>query len=207
MTRVESLSCRPTLQRRVLAVSLLMVGVALIWGAVIEPLGWILVSQSQWRTDVRRELARARGRADSEPALRQRLEALPAARVWGKFFAVPKGQDVGALVQRDVMAVGATAGVVVQAVTSIPRVEEAGLAGYGVRFTVSMTADQVRKFMDALRGNAHYLRVERLGVTAPQLQQPDQNASLTVTMEVYGYTRDDDSPGADSSGLRARSAS
>jgi hypothetical protein len=96
---------------------------------------------------------------------------------------------------------------VVRAVTSIPKVEEAGLVGYGLRFTALMTADQLRKFMDALRGNVHYLRVERLGITASQLQRTDENAPLTVTMEVYGYTRDGDSSGADSRGVRVRSTS
>ena len=207
MTLVESLSSRPPLQRRVLAVSILIIGAALIWGVVIEPLGWILVSQAEWRTDVRRELARIRGRAESEPALRKRLEALPSAPVWGKFFQVPKGQDGGALVQRDVLTVGTAAAVTVQAVTSVSKVQEVGLVGYGIRFTALMSADQLRKFMDALRGNAHYLRVERLSITAPQSQRADENASLTVTMEVYGYTRDGDSSGADSSSTRARSRS
>jgi hypothetical protein len=63
------------------------------------------------------------------------------------------------------------------------------LTGYGVRLTVSMTAEQFRRFIAGLRENARYLRVERLSVTAPQIQPSAQNALFTATLEVYGYAQ------------------
>jgi hypothetical protein len=190
MTLVEKLSARPPTQRRVLAVVMLVAAIGLIWGAIIVPLVWVVGSQDEWRTDARRDLARALGRAASEPVLRKRAAALAAEPIWGKFYDVPQGQDATALVQRDVMSVGTDAGVKIQAVVPVPRVEEAGLVGFGIRFTTTLSADQLKKFMVALRGNAGYLRVERLTVNAPQVQRADQNALLTVTMEVYGFSRD-----------------
>ena len=189
MTLVERLSARSPLQRRVLAVVMLVVAVGSIWGGILAPLVWVVGSQNEWRTDVRHDLARALGRAASEPALGQRATLLSTQPVWRAFYDVPKGQDATALVQRDVMNVGMASGVKVQAVVPVPKVVEVGLTGYGVRFTTTLSVDQLKQFMDALRANAGYLRVERLTITAPQVQRADQNASLTVTMEVYGFAR------------------
>ncbi len=189
MSFVERLDGWGPLQRRVLALSLLAGAALFLWVAILMPLGWLVRSQDDWRGAVRRDLARALGRATIEPALRKRLSALQTDPIWGRFYEVPQGQDTTALIQRDVVAVGTVSGVTVQAVTPIPVVEEAGLSGYGIRFTASLAADQLKKFMDGLRGNARYLRVERVTVMAPQIQRPDQNATLNVTMEVYGFTR------------------
>lgn len=189
MTFVEKLAGRPPAQRRALAVVMLVTAIGLIWTAILGPLVWVVGSQDEWRTHARRELARDLGRAESEPSLRKRVAALAAEPIWGKFYDVPKGQDASTLVQRDVMNVGTGAGLKIQTVVPVPRVEEAGLVGYGIRFTTTLSADQLKKFVAGLRGNTGYLRVERLTVTAPQVQQADQNASLTVTMEVYGFSR------------------
>ena len=189
MTLIENLTARPPTQRRVLAVAMLVTAIGLVWFAILVPLVWVVGSQEEWRTNARRDLARTLGRAESEPSLRKRAASIAAEPIWGKFYDVPKGQDASTLVQRDVMNAGAGAGVKIQTVVPVPRVEEAGLVGYGIRFTTTLSADQLKKFAAGLRGNTGYLRVERLTVTAPQVQQADQNASLTVTMEVYGFAR------------------
>lgn len=189
MTLIERLSARSPAQRHVLAVVMLVAAIGLVWGVILGPLVWVVGSQAEWRTEVRRDLARGLGKAASESVLRQRAASFATEAVWSKFYSAPKGQDVTALIQRDVLAAGTATGVQVQAVLPVPKVEEVGLAGYGVRFTTTASVDQLKKFTDALRANAGYLRVERLTVTAPQVQRADQNASLTVTMEVYGFSR------------------
>jgi hypothetical protein len=189
MTLVERLTGRPPAQRRMLAVVFLVVAVALLWGAVLEPLTWLVDSQSQWRTEVHRDLARALGQAAGEPALRQRVATLMTEPIWGKLYEIPNGQDGTTLIQRDVMRASAAAGVKIQGVVPVPKVEEAGLTAYGIRFTTAFTADQLKRLMGALRANVGYLRVERLTVSAPQVQPADQNAALTVTLEIYGFSR------------------
>lgn len=189
MTLAERLTTRSPAQRRVLAVVMLVAAIGLIWCAILAPLAWVVASQDEWRTDVRRDLARALGAAASEPALRKRAAALVNEPIWSKLYEMPKGQDATTLVQRDVMRAGTSAGVNVQTIVPVPKVEEAGLVGYGIRFTTTLSADQLKKLMDALRANVGYLRVERLTVAAPQVQPADQNAALTVTMEVYGFSR------------------
>ena len=189
MTLVKRLAARPPAQRRVLAVVLLVVAAGLLWGVIFEPLERVVDSQSEWREQVHHDLARAMGRADSEAALRKRTEALNAEPIWQKFYEIPDGQDATTLIQRDVMRAGAGAGVKVDVVVPVPKVEEAGLVGYGIRFTTTSTADQLKRLMDALRANGGYLRVERLTLSAPQVQPTDQNVALTVTLEVYGFSR------------------
>jgi Tfp pilus assembly protein PilO len=188
MNLIDHLTARPQRQRRALALLVLVVVVVIFWFGVIDPVAWLLLSQDEWRTGTRRELARARGRADSEPELRKQLADLANASIWSKFYVLPVDQDAGASVQRDLLSIGASSGVSIQTVASVPKVTEAGLAGYGIRFTAAMTAEQLTKFMSALRTHPHYLRVERLTVAAPQLQRPDDNASLAITMEVFGYS-------------------
>lgn len=189
MTHLEPILPKSPVQRRLLALLMLVGTLVFLWGAVLTPVGWIAQSQGEWRVAVRHELARARGKAALEPALRQRLAALTSAPMWRRFYDVPHGQDATALIQRDVLGVAAEAGVTIQAITPSAAVEESGLAGYGVRFGASLSADQLSRFVDALRSNTHYLRVERLTVTSPQLQRADQNAPLEVTMEVFGFVR------------------
>lgn len=189
MTFVEKLAARRPAQRRTLAVVMFVAAIGLIWGALVVPLAWVVASQDEWRTEVRKDLGRSLGRAASEPDLRKRAAALKTEPVWGKLYEAPDGQDATTLVQRDVMHAGTTAGVNIQTILPVPKVEEAGLVGYGLRFTASLTADQLKKLVDALRASTGYLRVERLTIGAPQVQRTDQNAAFNVTMEVYGFSR------------------
>ena len=189
MTFVKKLAARPPAQRRALAVVMFVAAIGLIWGALVVPLAWVVASQDEWRAEVRKDLARSLGRAASEPDLHRRLVALKAEPVWGKLYEVPDGQGATALVQRDVMRAGTSSGVNIQAIIPVPKVEEAGLVGYGLRFTATLSADQLKKLVDALRANTGYLRVERLTIGAPQVQRTDQNAALNVTVEVYGFSR------------------
>jgi hypothetical protein len=189
MTLVERLTTRPAAQRRGAAIACLVLAVGLLWGAVLDPLIWVVDSQSEWRKEVHHDLARAFGEAAGEPALRKRAATLMAEPIWSKLYEIPNGQDGTTSVQRDVLRAGATAGVKVQAVVPLPKVEEAGLLAYGIRFTTTSTADQLKRLMDALRANVGYLRVERLTLSAPQIQPADQNALLTATLEVYGFSR------------------
>jgi hypothetical protein len=187
MTLAERLTTRPLWERRALVTISLAIAVVVLWTVIFDPLASLLVSQDDWRADARHQLAHSRGKANSEPALRKAVMALPSNPIWGKFLPARAGQDVSALIQRDVQTIGSTAGVTLQAMASLAKLEEGGLTGYGVRFTAAMTADQLRKFIGALRANPHYLRVERLTVNAPQLQRPDENPAFTITLEVFGY--------------------
>jgi hypothetical protein len=189
MTLMARIGARPPVQRRILAIGLLVATVGLVWGGVLAPLTWVVDSQDEWRDDVRHDLARAMGEASTEPELRRQVAAIPAEPIWAKFYETQNGQDASQLVQRDVLRAGAGSGVKIEGIVPLPKVEEVGLVGFGIRFTTTLSAGQLKQFIDALRANVGYLRVERLTITAPQVQRADENALLTVTMEVYGFSR------------------
>jgi Tfp pilus assembly protein PilO len=189
MSLVERIGSRPPVQRRAIALLVLVALLVLAWTMVILPARWIVSSQAEWRVEVRRDLARARGRAAIEEDLAKRIAELPGAAVWHAFYEARPGYDVTAALQQEITSLSAAAGITPEAVTPLPRMQRTGLVGYGVRFRATMTADQLRRLAGAVRTNSHYLRVERIAVAAPQIQPVDQNASLMITLDVYGYAR------------------
>jgi hypothetical protein len=183
----ERIAARPLLQRRALALTLLLVLLGGLWIAAWEPLHWMVSSQDHWRGEMRRQLAHARGEAAIEPQLRQRLHDVEQAPLWKTLYEETPGRDTNSLVQADLTVLCTSVGAKVQAVAPLPRMREGRFTGYGVRGTTVVTAEQLRALIGALRTHPRYLRVEHLTVTAPQLQLEEDNAELTVTIEIYGY--------------------
>ena len=56
-----------------------------------------------------------------------------------------------------------------------------------MRFAASIRLNDLQNLLTSMSNHSHYLRVERLIVTAPQTQAPDENPPLAVTMDVFGY--------------------
>jgi len=189
MTVAERLSALSPAGRQALAVALLAAALALTWYAVLKPLHRLLTSQEAWRSDVQRDLAERRGKAAMESQLMAEAEALPELPVWKSFYPGPTEEEANAQIQQDVRGLGATAGVAAFALTPLPKKDHRDYLARGVHVTAVMTADQLKRFSVALRAAPHFLRVERLAASAPQTQSPDQNAPISVTLDVYGYSR------------------
>ncbi len=189
MTLTERLMYCPPLLRRALAVLLVPAAALLGWMLVAEPLIWIAGSQGQWRGSVQDTLADDRGHEKVLADLKSRLDALPAAPVWQKFYEFAAGGDGSSLVQQDVTSLCSAIGVTTQSVVALRAQTEQGLMKHGVRLTATLTVDQLRSFAATLRNHQKYLRTERLTVDAPQVQSADQNPALTITLEVFGYSR------------------
>ena len=117
------------------------------------------------------------------PALRQQLERL-LRDLWHR---VEGGADGGAAVQQDVGTLCAAAGVGNKTITPLPSEEEGPLMKYSVRLSASGTSDRLEMFAAKLRQHPRYLRTDRLSITAPQVQQREQNPVLTLTMDIAGY--------------------
>jgi hypothetical protein len=189
MTLTERLMDFPPLLRRALAVLLVPAAALLGWMLVAEPVIWIAGSQDQWRGSVQATLADDRGHEKVLADFKSRLEALPAAPVWQKFYEVAAGGDGSSLVQQDITSLCSAIGVTTQSVVALRAQSEQGLMKHGVRFTATLTVDQLRSFAATLRNHQKYLRTERLTVDAPQAQPADQNPALTITLDVFGYSR------------------
>jgi hypothetical protein len=178
----------PRMRRIVVVVSIpLLVGIA--WALVVLPLQIAYRAQVDWRNDAIATLARARGSKAQADALSQQLKTLPTEAIWNKFYSVAKPGAAGSMLQADIGSVLNSVHASVQSLTPLRTTQVDGLTTIGLRVSAGMTVDQLKNFLGGVSGHAHYLRIERLRVNAPQGQVPDQNAMLTVTVEVYGIER------------------
>jgi hypothetical protein len=185
-SRCQKLSL-PT--RRALVVLSIPLLIGLVWLVIVLPLQVTYHSQVEWRNDTIKTLARARGSQAQSEVLSQQLKALPTEPIWNKFYAVAKFGSAGSMLQADVGSVLNSVHAGVQSLTPVRSTQVNGLTTIGVRVSAAMTVDQLKNFLGGISNHAHYMRVERLRVNAPQSQVPEQNVMLTVTVEVYGVER------------------
>jgi Tfp pilus assembly protein PilO len=189
MSAASHIAARSVPWRRALALLLIPVAVALVWCLLVVPLRWVATSQGQWRAQVRAELARVRGHAQALAALREDVAKLPSQPVWQRFYA-QNGPSVGAALQQDLTTLGAAAGFSEQSITPLPTQARGQLTAYSVRLMASGTIDQLQAFVVGVRGHPRYLRLERLTITAPQVQAKEQNAILSFTLDIDGFARE-----------------
>jgi hypothetical protein len=185
-TWCEKLS--PLMRRMVVIVSIpLLIGLA--WAIIVLPVQLAYRAQLDWRSDTIATLAQARGSQAQGEALSQQLKALPAEPIWNKFYNVAMPGAASSQLQADVGGVLNSVHASVQSLTPLRATEVDGLTTIGLRVSAAMTVDQLKNFLAGLASHTHYLRAERLRVNAPQSQVPDQNAMLTVTVEIYGVEK------------------
>jgi hypothetical protein len=65
-----------------------------------------------------------------------------------------------------------------------------GLRAHRVEFASVMSVEQLRAFFLALAAQPHYVRVERLQLSAPQQQRSDENPPVNVLIEARGFALD-----------------
>jgi Tfp pilus assembly protein PilO len=187
MTVADRLQAKSRVVQRLVAVVLLPVVLVSAGLVVALPLRWVLTSQSGWRESVRVELARTRGEAAALKTLGARASSFPSAAIWQRVYGDGTGGHAGPAVQQDVTNLTASSGMQVQSITPMPREKEGPLVRYTVRLSMTGTADRFQAFLTQLRVSPRYLRVERLTVTSPQVQRPEENAPLTIVADVAGF--------------------
>jgi hypothetical protein len=50
-----------------------------------------------------------------------------------------------------------------------------------------MSIDQLRGFLGQVNSLSRFVRIERLSITAPPMQSPQENPTLNVTFDVFGF--------------------
>jgi hypothetical protein len=148
---------------------------------------WLLTSQSIWRDSVRVQLARSRGEANALTVYAQRAASFPSAPIWRRLYVDGGPGSAGSAVQQDVTRLASSAGIQPQAVALLPSEKEGPLVRYTVRVSMTATIDRLQMFLTQLRTSSRYLRVEKLTVTSPQSQRPDENAPLTIAADIAGF--------------------
>jgi len=187
MSAAYRLANWPTAARRTLALAGLTLVVLVVWGGVVTPFEWLISSQSAWREQARRSLAQERGWKNAAAPWGELERQVQAAPIWQKFLEVPAGATPGAAAQRHVEDL--FRGELPPVIEALATRHVDGLTAYPVRVTTSMTIDQLKDILLSSHTHGAYLRVERLQVTAPQAQLPQQNARLQVNLDLVAYAR------------------
>lgn len=176
----------PSLQR-VTALGLFMLLALGMSVATMQVVPWLLNLQSHWRLSAGSQLAKARGWIQHTDTIHQRETALASAAVWEQFYAAREGATPRDRIQHDVTAMVTDSGAGGPDFEMIESRDETVLETYAVKVTASFTAGQLQSVLAALRAHSPYLRVQRIEVTAPQLEAHYQNPILLVVIEVAGY--------------------
>jgi hypothetical protein len=159
---------------------------------VIWPIWHGYQEQNEWRATAAHALARQRGLAAIEAAVRARLDALPKLQIWQRLYrANAQGAAVMTL-QSDVNSALAASNARPQTFAPIAITETGPLRKVGLRIVASMTIDQLRAFLMQTERLAHFVRIEQLVVSAPPNQTPQTNPPLVVTMDIFGFAVDDE---------------
>jgi hypothetical protein len=177
----------PTPARRIVALFGMPLAIALLGAVLWMPISYIGTSQAEWREDAIETLAAARRAPQIQAALNQQVERMRASPLWSKFYRMPNAAAASTALHSDLSALLTNAGASVQSLTPIPSEDQPVFTRIGVRATASLRLDDLRNLLTAMSAHARYLRVDRLVVTAPQVQMDSENPALAVTLDVFGY--------------------
>lgn len=187
MSFAERCAKLPTPARRIVALFGVPLAIALLGAVLWLPISYMGTSHAQWRDDAVATLAAARRAPQIQIALDQQIERMRSSPLWSKFYPMPNAAAAATALHSDLSALLANAGASVQTLTPIPSEDQPVFTRIGVRVTASLRLDDLRNLLTAMSAHARYLRVDRLVVTAPQVQMDSENPPLAVTLDVFGY--------------------
>lgn len=155
--------------------------------AALLPIQHAWQDQQNWRQETQQLLLEASTAPVLKMALKQQIEAVRASQLRSKFYPSGGAMGAGALLQGDVDALITAVQASSRTLAPIPVAEDSSLLRHGVRVTASLRIDQLQDLFNRLAQHGRLLRVEQLTVVAPQMQTPDENPPLAISMDVYGY--------------------
>jgi hypothetical protein len=191
MSLTEHCAKLPTAWRRVVAIVVVPMSALLLGAALWLPVGYVRDSQAQWRTDAIDTLSSENHAPAVQHALDAQLAAMRSSPLWSKFYKAPNSAAATTALHADVSTLLSSSRASVQSLTPIPSKQETTFTRIGVSFAASVRLNDLQSLLAAMSNHSRYLRVERLVVTAPQTQVPDENPPFAVTMDVYGYQLED----------------
>jgi type II secretion system (T2SS) protein M len=191
MSLVDRVSSLPPRAQRALAVLFVPAAFLAISASVFWPTLHAYRSQTEWRHIAAHTLARQRGLAGIEPAVREELTALPRLESWQRFYRGAQGTAAIAL-QSDISGALATSHARPQSFTPIAATAVGPLMKVGLRVAAAMTIDQLRELLHQVDTLRHFVRIEHLIIVAPPSQRAEENPVLTVTFEAFGFGIDED---------------
>ncbi|HEY7641631.1 MAG TPA: type II secretion system protein GspM [Steroidobacteraceae bacterium] len=187
MSLAERCAKLPVASRRLVALLGVPLAIVLVVSTIWAPIGLMRQSQIDWRNEAIDTLSSTQRAPVLQATLDQQLAAMRSSPLWSRFYKTPDSVSATTALHSDLSALLSAAQASVQSLTPIPSEQTAALTRVGVRFGASLRMNDLQNLLTAMGSHARYLRVERLVVTAPQTQVPDENPPLAVTMDVYGY--------------------
>ena len=187
MKLAERCAGLPTAWRRVVALLVVPAAALLLLAALWAPIALVRDVQVDWRTDAIETLASAQHAPAMQATLEQQIAAMRGSPLWSRFYKAPNTSSAATALHADLSALLVSAQASVQSLTPIPSEEQADYNRIGIRFAASIRLNDLQDLLTAMSNHSRYLRVERVIVTAPQTQAPDENPPLAVTMDIFGY--------------------
>jgi hypothetical protein len=179
----------PATWRRVVAFGVVPLAIALVICGAIVPMQALYESQVEWRSQAYRTVSLARGSRQALAGVADQLQALPAAPIWTKFYAAETPGGGIAMLQADVSVLLDAARVGTQSLIPLRTETQQELPTIGVRLSASMTIEQLRSLLGSLAAHSRFLSIRHLSVSAPLVQDAQENAMLTVGMDIVGIER------------------
>jgi len=193
MSAAARLAALPLASRRTIALLMLVLALVVAWAAIVMPLRALLSSQTEWRADVARDIARDRGMVSTATALGATAKEVEDSPLRARLFEAGPVTPADQL-QNDLRAALLASGVEPTTFKVLPSAAAGGLRVSRVEFSSVLSVDQLRGFFQALARQPHYVRVERLRLDAPAVQRTDENPRVTMLMEARGYSLDAATP-------------
>lgn len=186
MTVTERLRTSSLRVQNVIALSLLF---ALPWfgyALLFKPLQWLFPS-AEYYDELREDLSKDRAWAQSAGSIAEHSQTLSSSDLWQQLYVAKSKEEGAAKLLMDLRSVLGHSGVDATSEIEMRSGEPGGPPEVGARLVAIMVVSQLQQVLQQISTHTRLLEVRRLSVTAPPSQSPNENPSLTVTLEVVGY--------------------
>jgi len=104
-----------------------------------------------------------------------------------KFYPTDGVLGAAAMLQADVDLLMSSLQVPSRTIAPIASTETESLVRHGVRLSASLRINQLQDLLNRISQHPRLIRVDLLTVVAPQMQSPEDNPPLAVSMDIYAY--------------------
>ena len=187
MSIADSLSRLPPRTQRALALLSVPIAIASLWIAFFWPLTQLYQAQVQWRTNAEGELSHQRGVATLATSVRDQLDAIPSLKSLQRLYPAGAESSIALALQSDISGALSASRARLQSFTPLGATRVGALSKVGLQVSAFMSIDQLREFLGQVHSLSRLVRIERLSITAPSMQSPQENPTLNVTFDAFGF--------------------
>lgn len=187
MTLAERCAALPITTRRLLALAIVPLVLVSICASLFVPVQQAWQAQQRWRRETRQLLSEAAAAPALQTALEKQIESARRSHLHSKFYPTSGVLGPGAMLQGDIDLMMSSLQISSRTIAPIASTETASLSRHGVRLSTSLRINQLQELLNRISQHPRLMRVDLLTVMAPQMQSPEENPPLAVTMDIYAY--------------------